>query len=89
MRARHCTGNAGRLKRLLWRDGEVWRDGEGWQERVSVRLVEGEGFCCSLYKQPLMNIKIVNGSLLKLELLALTPSNNLDVAVHATSVLSQ
>ena len=35
------------LKRLLWRDGE------GWQERVSVRLVEGEGFCCSLYKQPL------------------------------------
>ena len=25
----------------------------------------------------------------KLELLALTPSNNLDVAVHATSVLSQ
>ena len=45
------------LKRLLWRDGE------GWQERVSVRLVEGEGFCCSLYKQPLMN-KILNGSLL-------------------------
>ena len=30
---------------------------------MSVRLVEGEGFCCSLYKQPLMNIKIVNGSL--------------------------
>ena len=43
------------LKRLLWRDGQ------GWQERVSVRLVEGEG--CSLYKQPLM-IKILNGSLL-------------------------
>ena len=47
------------------------------------RLVEGEGFCCSLYKQPLMN-KIVNRSLLVL--LALTPSNNLDVSVHAKSV---
>ena len=25
------------------------------------RLVEGEGFCCSLYKQPLMN-RIVKGN---------------------------
>ena len=53
-----------------WTENEMrllWRDGEGWQERESAteyfRLVEGEGFCCSLYKQPLMN-RIVNGSLL-------------------------
>ena len=72
-------------------DGD-WRDGEGWQERETqnateyFRLVEGEGFCCRLYKQPLMK---QNGSYYtkcKLELLALTPSNNLDVSVHATSV---
>ena len=25
------------------------------RERECCRLVEGEGFCCSLYKQPLMN----------------------------------
>ena len=31
------------------------------RERECFRLVEGEGFCCSMYKQPLMN-KIVNGS---------------------------
>ena len=45
--------------RLLWRA----RDGEDWQERESAteyfRLVEGEGFCCSLYKQPLMNTIVV------------------------------
>ena len=31
------------------------------RRRLAIRLVEGEGFCCSLYKQPLMN-RIVNGS---------------------------
>ena len=25
------------------------------RESATLRLVEGEGFCCSLYKQPLMN----------------------------------
>ena len=64
-----------RLKRLLWRDRE------GWQEREEsateyFRLVAFAAVCIDEY--------INNGS--KLELLALTPSNYLDVSVHATSV---
>ena len=57
------------------------------RERV---LVEGEGFCCSLYKQPLMNtVLILQMGVTNVNLsfyIALTPSNNLDVSVHATSV---
>ena len=49
----HCT-ERWRL-RMRWR--LLCRDGEGWQEReresATLRLVEGEDFCCSLYKQPL------------------------------------
>ena len=87
----HCTSTVlsmrWRLKRLLWRDGEEESATEYF------RLVEGEGFCCSLYKQPLMNtinnkmgVTTVYTNVNLIELLALTPSNHLDVSVHATSV---
>ena len=46
----HCT-------EMETEETVLWRDGEGWQEREYFRLVEGEGFCCSLYKQPLIKIQ--------------------------------
>ena len=41
--------------------GETEKAGKRESATEYFRLVEGERFCCSLYKQPLMN-KIVNGS---------------------------
>ena len=65
--------------------GETEKAGKRESATEYFRLVEGEGFCCSLYKQPLMN-RIVVIYQWELLILALTPSNNLDVSVHATSV---
>ena len=41
--------------------GETEKAGKRESATEYFRLVEGERFCCSLYKQPLMN-KIVNGT---------------------------
>ena len=65
-------GNAnGRLETVLERRRRLARERESATEYF--RLVEGEGFCCSLYKQPLMN------RIAKQMGVTLTPSNNLEV----------
>ena len=45
------------------------------RERVPTeyfRLVEGEGFCCSLYKQPLMNTIVVINNKMEVTILMYT-----------------
>ena len=39
--------------------GETEKAGKRESATEYFRLVEGEGFCCSLYKQPLMNRIVV------------------------------
>ena len=49
--------------------GETDKAGKRESATEYFRLVEGEGFCCSLYKQPLMNTIVVINNKMRVTIL--------------------